>query len=183
MPCSASSVLLRCTSVGWAVSTGAIRGHREKSMHRVSADTGAFELGEREADAALLRRGARQQTGAPAPDVVAVFGDVGQMRKIRKRAHDRDGLFAAQFRQQRGQFLAGFGVVFAAKSHRRLADRFDHIKYEIILLLAQHIAEHPAEQADVFLERGVLLGTFWRFVSSSKIFHGDQSEKSGRAGG
>ena len=129
-------------------------------MHRVSADTGAFELGEREADAALLRRGARQQTGAPAPDVVAVFGDVGQMRKIRKRAHDRDGLFAAQFRQQRGQFLAGFGVVFAAKSHRRLADRFDHVKYEIILLL----------------------GTVWRFVSSSKIFHGEQSEKSGRAG-
>ena len=129
-PCSASSVPLRCTSVVWWVSTGTIRVSRKKVVHRVSADIGAFELGEREADAALLR----------------------------------------------------CGVVFAAKPHRRLADRFDHVKYEITLLLAQHIAEHPAEQADVFLEPGVLVGAVWRFVGSSKIFYGDQSKKSGCAG-
>ena len=157
MSCSASRMLLRCTSVGWAVSTGTISASSKKSSTVSRVDAGRLQFGQREADAAGLRRGAGQQVGAAAADVVLVLGDIGQVRKIGKRAHHRDGLLAREFFQQGAQFDVGIGVVFAAKAHGGLADGFDDVEDGFALLVAQHVAEQAAEQADVFLQRGVLV--------------------------
>ena len=95
---------------------------------------------------------------AAAADVVLVFGDVGQVREIGERAHHRVGLFARQLVQQRGEFGAGLRVVPAAEAHRGLAHGLDHVEDFLAFLCAHDVAEQAPEQADVFLQRFVLVG-------------------------
>jgi hypothetical protein len=52
----------------------------------------------------------------------------------------------------------GFRADAAAKADRRLPDRLDALVPGIAGLLAQHVAEQPAEQARVVPQRAVALG-------------------------
>ena len=49
------------------------------------------------------------------------------------------------------------GVGLAAEAHGRLTDGFDHSEHFLALLVAQHVAQQAAEQADVFLQGGVFV--------------------------
>jgi hypothetical protein len=88
---------------------------------------------------------------AAAADVVLVFGDVGQVREIGKRAHHRIGLVAGQDFQHAVQ-LGGAGVGFAAEAHGGLADGFDHLVDFLAFLFAHDVAQQATEQADVFFQ-------------------------------
>ena len=48
-------------------------------------------------------------------------------------------------------------IGFAPEPYRGLADRFDDVEHAFPFLVAQHVAEQAAEQADVFLQRGVFI--------------------------
>jgi hypothetical protein len=56
------------------------------------------------------------------------------------------------------EFLGGAGVGLAAEAHGGLPDGFDDGVDFLALLVAQHVAEQAPEQADVFLQRRVLVG-------------------------
>ena len=95
--------------------------------------------------------------GAAAADMVLVFGDIGQVRKVGKRAHHGIGLFARQLLEHGVQCQSGVGVFFAAKAHRGLADGLDHVEDGVAFLFAQHVAQQAAQQADIFFQWRVLV--------------------------
>jgi hypothetical protein len=71
-------MLLRCTSVGWAVSTGEMAGRQRAPRRR--ARCRPAQARQRHLDAALLGAAGALVHGAAA-DVVAVLGQVGQVLK------------------------------------------------------------------------------------------------------
>ena len=74
-----------------------------------------------------------------------IFGDIGQMRKIRKSANDRIGLVACEFFQQPVKIGACLWVGFTPEPHGRLTDRLDNLENRVTFLLPNHLAEQPAQ--------------------------------------
>ncbi|MGF6465840.1 hypothetical protein QFZ89_000998 [Paraburkholderia youngii] len=92
--------------------------------------------------------------------------------KIAERAHDAHGLLRRQRAQLLVERLCGGAIVLATEAHRVLPDRFDDVEYGVAFLLAQHVAEQPAEIADVLEQRVVLV-----LARAAAVLHG------GRGGG
>ena len=90
---SASRMLLRCTSVGCAVSTGDDVGLCQRRGDRRRRDAGAVQALEGHAPASLPA-GRRRFVTRAAAHVVAVFGDVGQVREVAEGADHADRLVA-----------------------------------------------------------------------------------------
>ena len=88
---------------------------------------------------------------------VQVFGDVGEVGKITEGTHHRNGRFAPQAVEHGLELLAHRLVAVAPEAHRVLADGLDNLVHFFALLRAQGVAEHAPEQADVLLERQVLV--------------------------
>ena len=95
--------------------------------------------------------------GAVAADVMLVFGDVGEMREIAEGAHDRQRLGAVETVERRLQLAPGADFVVAVEADRGLANALDDFEDVGPVLLADRVAEHAAEQADVGAQRLVLL--------------------------
>ena len=93
-----------------------------------------------------------------AADVVAVFGQVGQMAEISKGPNHAHGLVAAERFQQFVERLVGHRVGMAAKGDRELADLLDQGISGLAFLFADHIAQNATEQADVFYQRALAAG-------------------------
>ena len=106
------------------------------------------------------RRRALHDVGAVAADVVLVLGDIGQMREIAERAHDRERLVVVEAVERRGEFAPRAGLVVAVEADRGLPDALDEIEGLGALLLAHGVAENASEQADVVAQRRVLLVVF-----------------------
>ena len=86
----------------------------------------------------------------PAPaDVVAVFSKIGQVAEIGEGPDHTHGLLAAQAFEQFFHLPLGIVVSVAPECDREFADTFDQVKRGGAILLANHVAEQPAEQADV----------------------------------
>src|SRR5215470_715652 len=92
-----------------------------------------------------------------APVVVQVFGDIRQLRKIREGAGHRYGLPVAEPAEDVFQLRASPSVPVATKPNRGLPDALDQIKNRLALLLAQRVSEQPSQQADIRLEREILV--------------------------
>ena len=105
----------------------------------------------REARSVALVHGAAAQ-------VVAVFGDVGQVAEVAEGADDGDRLLGAQVLQQPVEHAPGARVGLQTESHREAADALDQLERGVAFLLANDVAEDAPEQADVLDERPVLLG-------------------------
>ena len=98
---------------------------------------------------------------APAPVLVHVFGDVGQMREIAERADDFERLRDRQLVEQAGELVLDRRRVVrrcAAQTDRRLPDRLDAGIAALARLGAQHVAEEASQQSRIFLERQILVG-------------------------
>ena len=88
-------------------------------------------------------------------DVMVVFRDVGQMREIAEGARHLHGLLQRQVLQQFGQGLAGAFVITDAVGHRQLADALHQFVHGFAFLLANHVAQQFAQQADI-VDQGLL---------------------------
>ena len=93
-----------------------------------------------------------------AAHVVAVFGDVRQVREVAEGADHAHRLVARQVLQQAVERAAGLRVALQPIRHRQLAHALDQVVGVPALLLADHVAEDAAEQPDVLHEGAVLLG-------------------------
>ncbi len=92
-----------------------------------------------------------------AAHVVAVLGDVGQVREIAERADHTDGLVGRQVLQQVVERRAGARVALEPISDRQAADALDQLEGLVALLFADHVAEDAAEQPDVRDQGAVLV--------------------------
>ena len=87
-----------------------------------------------------------------------VFGEIGEMRKIRKAANDVERRGDGHIVQQRGEFVThgpGLGGIGAAKADRGLPHLFNARAAFFPCLCAQHLAEQATEKPRVLLERQV----------------------------
>ena len=89
-------------------------------------------------------------------DVVPVLGEVGQVAEIGEGADHADRLVAAQAGEQLLECVVGLLVGMATKGHRQLADLFDQFEGVSAVLVADHVAQDAAQQADI-LHKGALV--------------------------
>src|SRR6185437_16795723 len=151
----------------FALHFGRVRGqHRhdqrvieELLQHRRGSRAGFDEPFQCIGDGARLRSRAGHRVDAVAAVAVPVFGDVREVGEVAERTYHAHGLLRAQRAQLLVERLRGRVVVFAAKAYGRLTDRLDDVEYRIAFLLAQYVAEQPAEVTDVLEERMVLVLT------------------------
>ena len=109
-------------------------------------------------EAAVLmagRPGIVRVLGAAAQPV-AVFGDVGEMREIRERADHRHGLRGREPDEQLFQAVAGARIVASLMADAQPPDVLDDREGALSLVVADHVAEHAPEQANVVDQRLVL---------------------------
>ena len=112
--------------------------------------------------AALLQAAGALVDGAAA-DVVAVFGQVGQVAEIGEGADHAHGLVSGELFQQLLQIAVGLFVVVAAKGHRQLANLFDQFESAFAFLLPNHVAQNAAQQPNVFDQgQGLFRERRWR---------------------
>jgi hypothetical protein len=93
----------------------------------------------------------------PAANMVPVFGQVGQMAEVGERADDANGLISRQTFEQFFKRLIGFMVGIAAKGHGKLAHLFDQFVGGHANVVANHIAENPAQQPNVLHQRTLVV--------------------------
>ncbi len=142
------------------------QGVFQETTHGSARYASVIQLAQRMRNTAGLRGRSGQQMGAAAAIVMLVFSDIGQVRKIRKRAHHRIGLVARQFLEQFVEIGAGLRIRFAAEAHRGLADGFYYFKYRIALLFAQHIAQQAAQQTNIFFKWSIFVGGGFFYLDS-----------------
>ncbi|MPM74813.1 hypothetical protein SDC9_121802 [bioreactor metagenome] len=128
----------------------------KRLRHRARRNARPTQTRQRHLDAALLRA-ARAFVHGAAADVVAVFGQIGQVTEIGERANHAHRLVARQALEQLLERLVRFLVGISAEGNRQLADLFDQVIGRHALLLADHIAQDAAQQPDVLDERQILV--------------------------
>lgn len=107
---------------------------------------------QRHIDAAFLRV-ARPLVDGAAADVVAVFGQVGQVTEVSEGTNHAHGAVTGQALEQFFQGLVGFVVGVAPEGHRKFADLFDQLVSLGAFLHPDHVAQNSTEQPDVFDQR------------------------------
>ncbi len=125
------------------------------------------QVGRAEAGRARMRQRQRQRSRARRsggggarphlPDVVLVFGDVGEVRKITEGAHDAHGLAGRHAVEDDFELAPRRLVVVAVEPDRGLPDALDQIEHAGALLIAHGVAEDAPEQPDVVAQPGVFL--------------------------
>jgi hypothetical protein len=141
---------------------GGVRGHHgahqragELPGHHVGGELGLVEQREGGGQAALLRRRSLAPVVAPAPLVVDVLGQVRQHGEVAEGPDDVVGHPDVQARQPIGQLLAGdLGTTDPEGIH---PGRLHQAEDVVASLLADDLAEHPAEDPDVLAE-GLVAG-------------------------
>ena len=92
-----------------------------------------------------------------AANVVAVFGQIGQMREIGEGANHAHGLIAGQALEQLLERFVSRFIGIAAKCHGKLAHLLDQCKGGLTFLLADDIAQHAPQQSNVLNQRQILV--------------------------
>ena len=149
---------------GLALNLGRVRGQhrrdvgpRERAGDVVGADVGLGQALEGHRERPLLQM-PLALVHLAAAHMVAILGDVGQVREVAEGADHADGLLDRQVLEQAVERLAGAGILLQAVGDRELADLLDQLVGGLAFLFADDVAEDAPEQADVLDQRSVLLG-------------------------
>ena len=93
-------------------------------------------------------------------DVVAVFGQIGQVAEVSEGADHAHRLVTAQALEQLFQRFVSFLVGITAEGHGELAYLFDQVVSLGPFLFADHFAQQPTQQADVVNQRLIFVDPF-----------------------
>ena len=129
---------------------------RQSESNLVGAQSGVEQALERHCQRTLLLVALAFVVFAP-PHMVAVLGDVGEVREIAEGADHAHRLVARQVLQQPVEHAPGRGVALQAVGHRELAHALDQLERLVPFLLADHVAQDAAQQPDVLDQRAILL--------------------------
>jgi hypothetical protein len=134
-----------------ALHLGGVGGEhrRDPGLLQHLGDVGGAVVGAVQALEAERQRARLLVTGGlvhgAAAQVVAVFGDVGQVAEVAEGADHRHRAVCREVLQQPVEHTAGRGVGLQAVGHRELPHPFDQLEGLQAFLLADHVAEQPAE--------------------------------------
>ena len=157
-----------CVQYAFALHFGRVRGeyrrHKTVGQH-VSYGFRSYsrpsQAGQGNVNTAFLGV-ARTLVNGAAANVVAVFGQVGQVAEVSKSANHTDGLVAAEAFQKLFQSFVGFDIGVAPECNRQFADLLNQLIGSTALLFLDHIAQNSTQQADVFYQRAfVVFGAFF----------------------
>src|ERR1700723_529262 len=128
-----------------------------EEMAQISgAETGRPRVRQGLGQGAWPGRSAGAAPRAHLPDVVLVFGKVGEMREIAEGAHDAHGLADRHAVEDELELAPRRPVVVPVEPDRGLPDALDQIEYVGAFLIAYGISEDASEQADIGPQPGIL---------------------------
>ena len=119
-------------------------GLRQHLRHVGRADVGLVQALEAQRQAAVLLVALALMV-LPAAHVLAVFGDVGQVAEVAEGADHAHRLVGRQVLQQPVEHPASRRVFLQPVGHAQLAHPLDQLEGFLALLLADHIAQQPAQ--------------------------------------
>jgi hypothetical protein len=93
-------------------------------------------------------------------------GEVGEVREVRERAHDRERLRDAEVVQLRGQLAPdGRGAlrIRAPEADGRLPDALHALEDRVAVARSHGVAEIPSEEARVLAQGQVVVRFTWHF--------------------
>jgi hypothetical protein len=98
--------------------------------------------------------------GSRPADVMLVFGDVGELRKVAESADDLDVLTMREAIQCRFEFEPRGFIFFPVKPNRDPANVLNDREDRLAFLAAHRIAKNAAEQTNIVTQRQILVGSF-----------------------
>ena len=140
-------VLLRRTSVGWAVRTGLTSAPAKKWRRSAALKPGRPRMRQGLGQRARPGCSAGAAARAHLPDVVLIFGDVGKMREITEGAHDAHGLADRHAVEDDFELAPRRPVIVPVEPDRGLPDALDQIEDVGAFLIAYGIAEDASRAA------------------------------------
>jgi hypothetical protein len=142
---------------------GRVRGQHRRDIRLrqhlgdlAGADVGAGQALEGHCQRAFLQM-ALGLVVFTAAHMVAILGDVGQVAEVAEGTNHAHRLVTGEVLQQAVEHASGRGVPLQPVGHRELAHALDQLEGLGALLLADHVAEDAAEQANV-VHQGPVLG-------------------------
>src|SRR5262245_26475641 len=96
---------------------------------------------------ARCRRG--QRVGSCPADVMLIFGDVGELRKVAESADDLDALTMREAIQCRFELVPRGFIFFAVEANRGPANVLNDREDRLAFLAAHRIAKNAAEKTDI----------------------------------
>src|SRR6516165_1207532 len=137
-------------------------GTREKVLQPGTGNLRITRASKRVGHGAFAWSGRGQRVGSCPADVMLVFGDVGELRKVAESADDLDVLSMREAIQRRFELVARGFIFFAVEADRGLADVLDDREDRLAFLAAHRIAKNAAEQTDIVTQGQILVGSFER---------------------
>src|SRR6516162_4948259 len=137
-------------------------GTREKVLQPGTGNVRITSASKRVGHGAFARSGSGQRVGSCPADVMLVFGDVGELRKVAESANDLDVLTMREAIQCRLELVPRGFIFFAVEADRGPADVLNDREDRLAFLAAHRIAKNAAEQTDIVTQRQVLVGSFER---------------------
>src|SRR5262245_25510885 len=98
---------------------------------------------------AFARRRSGQRVGSCPADVMLVFGDVGELRKVAESADDLDVSTMREAIQCRLELVPRGFIFVAVETDRGLANALHDCENRLAFLAADRIAKNAAEKADI----------------------------------
>src|SRR5215467_5270025 len=135
-------------------------GAREKVLQPGMGNVRITSASKRVGHGAFARSRSGQRVGSRPADVMLVFGDVGELRKVAESADDLDVLTMREAIQRRLELVPRGFIFFAVEADRGPADVLDDREDRLAFLAAHRIAKNAAEQTDIVTQRQILVGSF-----------------------
>src|SRR5215471_4707750 len=135
-------------------------GTREKVLQPGTGNVRITSASKRVGHGAFARSRSGQRVGSCPADVMLVFGDVGELRKVAESADDLDVLTMREAIQGRLELVPRGFIFFAVEADRGPADALNDREDRLAFLVAHRIAKNAAEQTNVVAQRQILVGSF-----------------------
>src|SRR6516165_2955385 len=135
-------------------------GTREKVLQPGTGNLRITRASKRVGHGAFAWSGRGQRVGSCPADVMLVFGDVGELRKVVESADDLDVLTMREAIQCRFELVPRGFIFFAVEADRGPADVLNDREDRLAFLAAHRIAKNAAEQTDIVAQRQILVGSF-----------------------
>src|SRR5262245_28091666 len=135
-------------------------GTREKVLQPGTGNVRITSASKRVGHGAFAWSRSGQRVGSCPADVMLVFGDVGELRKVAESADDLDVLTMREAIQCRLELVPRGFIFFAVEADRGPADVLNDREDRLAFLAAHRIAKNAAEQTDIGAQRQILGGGF-----------------------
>ena len=132
---------------------------REEALQRRPRNGRITRASKRVGHGAFARCRSGQRMGSGPADVMLVFGDVGQMRKVAESADDLDTLTVREAIQCRLELVPGGFIFVAVEADRGPANVLNDLENRLAFLAADRIAKNAAEKTDIVAQRQVFVGS------------------------